>query len=63
MYRHFDGLAATLQRQGQSLVFAMNAGMYHSNRDAVGPYIEVGIEHSHLNDAELQDAVDQYNAL
>ncbi len=49
VYRHFDALAATLQQQGQNLVFAMNAGMYHPNRDAVGLYIEGGIEHSKIN--------------
>ncbi|MEH6725947.1 MAG: phosphodiester glycosidase family protein [Hyphomicrobiales bacterium] len=49
VYRHFDGLAETLQRHGQSLVFAMNAGMYHSNRDAVGLFIEEGIERSKIN--------------
>ena len=29
---------------GQDLVFAMNAGMYHDNREPVGHYIENGVE-------------------
>lgn len=49
VYRHFDVLAAALQRQGQNLVFAMNGGMYHANRDPVGLFVEDGVERSRLN--------------
>ena len=40
----FDRLAGTLAAAGQSLVFAMNAGMYHADRRPVGLYIEDGQE-------------------
>lgn len=49
VYRHFDVLAATLQRQGQNLLFAMNGGMYHANRDPVGLFIKDGSEQSKIN--------------
>jgi uncharacterized protein YigE (DUF2233 family) len=38
----FGGIAA--QPDVGTLVFAMNAGMYHDNRDPVGHYIEDGVE-------------------
>jgi uncharacterized protein YigE (DUF2233 family) len=40
LYGQFDALAADLEAQGLELVFAMNAGMYHSDRTPVGLYIE-----------------------
>lgn len=49
LYRHFDALKASLEVREQSLVFAMNAGMYHANRDAVGLFIEDGIERFKIN--------------
>lgn len=49
VYRHFDALKASLEVREQSLVFAMNAGMYHANRDAVGLFIEDGIERFKIN--------------
>lgn len=49
VYRHFDALAASLEANGQVLVFAMNAGMYHTNRDAVGLFIEDGVERYKIN--------------
>lgn len=49
VYRHFDTLAASLETYGQDLVFAMNAGMYHTNRDAVGLFIEDGNERYKIN--------------
>lgn len=49
VYRHFDALAASLETNEQDLVFAMNAGMYHANRDAVGLFIEDGIERYKVN--------------
>ena len=44
LYGQFDALAADLEAQGLELVFAMNAGMYHSDRAPVGLYVEAGEE-------------------
>lgn len=41
---HFSRLGQLLARSGQSLRFAMNAGMYHSDRSPVGHYVENGVE-------------------
>ncbi|WP_089881911.1 phosphodiester glycosidase family protein [Citreimonas salinaria] len=41
---HFATLDAALEAQGRDLVFAMNAGMYHADRDPVGHYVENGTE-------------------
>lgn len=41
-YRHFHRLESALEGQGETLRFAMNAGMYHSDRSPVGLYIEDG---------------------
>ena len=41
-YGHFSALKYDLSRQGQELVFAMNAGMYHEDRSPVGHYVEDG---------------------
>lgn len=41
---HFSRLGQMLAQTGQSLSFAMNAGMYHSDRSPVGHYVEDGIE-------------------
>lgn len=49
VYRHFDALATSLETNGQDLIFAMNAGMYHTNRDAVGLFIEDGIQRYKIN--------------
>nr|WP_234988724.1 phosphodiester glycosidase family protein [Tropicibacter naphthalenivorans] len=43
-YGHFAPLAEDLSRGGEELVFAMNAGMYHEDRSAVGHYVENGVE-------------------
>lgn len=40
----FDRLRETVAGQGQRLVFAMNAGMYHPDRRPVGLYLEQGRE-------------------
>jgi len=40
----FERLNAMLARQGETLGFAMNAGMYHPDRSAVGLYIENGVQ-------------------
>jgi uncharacterized protein YigE (DUF2233 family) len=41
-YGQFSAVEAALAEQGQTLAFAMNAGMYHTNRRPVGLYIEDG---------------------
>jgi uncharacterized protein YigE (DUF2233 family) len=40
----FSKINAALKPQGQQLAFAMNAGMYHSDRAPVGHYVENGTE-------------------
>ncbi|MEO0608653.1 MAG: phosphodiester glycosidase family protein [Pseudomonadota bacterium] len=37
-YRQFDTLERELDEQGETLVFAMNGGMYHEDRSPVGFY-------------------------
>lgn len=41
-YRTFSRLAAALERQGRTLRFAFNAGMYHRDLTPVGLYVEAG---------------------
>ena len=43
-YGNFSTLERALQAQGKSLTFAMNGGMYHTDRSPVGHYIENGVE-------------------
>ena len=43
-YGQFDTLNTALEEDGKTLLFAMNAGMYHADRSPVGLYIENGIE-------------------
>ncbi|SMX46257.1 phosphodiester glycosidase family protein [Actibacterium lipolyticum] len=40
----FGRVRNLVQEQGKTLTFAMNAGMYHKDRSAVGLYIEDGVE-------------------
>jgi len=44
-----DAGADMLKTADKTLLFAMNGGMYHANRDPVGLYIEKGVEFSKLN--------------
>jgi uncharacterized protein YigE (DUF2233 family) len=44
----FSRLATLLEAQGQRLVFAMNAGMYHADRAPVGLYLEAGVQGGRL---------------
>jgi uncharacterized protein YigE (DUF2233 family) len=44
VYGHFSVLQFRLKEEGQQLVFAMNAGMYHGDRSPVGHYVEDGRE-------------------
>lgn len=46
---NFDRLSADVAKSGSSLIFAMNAGMYHSDRSPVGLLIENGVTRSALN--------------
>ncbi|CUH63296.1 hypothetical protein TG4357_00587 [Thalassovita gelatinovora] len=39
----FSRVDATLEQSGETLIFAMNAGMYHFDRQPVGHYLENGI--------------------
>ena len=39
-FKHFNVVNEKLAKDGERLVFAMNAGMYHQDRSAVGFYVE-----------------------
>ncbi|MFN0023359.1 MAG: phosphodiester glycosidase family protein [Parvularculaceae bacterium] len=43
-YGDFEAVNAKLAANGETLVFAMNAGMYHKDRSPVGLYVEDGAE-------------------
>ena len=45
-YGSFNNLNAALEAEGQTLGFAMNAGMYHRDLAPVGLYVEQGQEQS-----------------
>ena len=49
VFGSFDAVSDALTRQGEKLVFAMNAGMYHPDFRPVGLYIENGVEKGKLN--------------
>lgn len=51
-YRNFGRVDAALRDQGLRLAFAMNAGMYHPDRDPVGLLVEGGVERAPLVTAE-----------
>ncbi|WP_353475565.1 phosphodiester glycosidase family protein [Salipiger sp. H15] len=44
VWGHFSTLDAALREKGETLAFAMNAGMYHIDRAPVGHYVENGQE-------------------
>ncbi len=44
VYGSFRNLNDNLEAQGQTLGFAMNAGMYHRDLSPVGLYVEEGVE-------------------
>lgn len=48
-YGQFDAVATAARDKDETLVFAMNGGMYHDNRDPVGHYIEDGTQKVALN--------------
>ncbi len=49
IYGTFDAVNAALTTSDQRIVFAMNGGMYHPNRDPVGLYVENGVQTAKLN--------------
>lgn len=51
-YAHFSVIEAALDAKGQTLGFAMNAGMYHQDRRPVGLYIEDGATRAPLQTKE-----------
>lgn len=48
IYGTFNKVNAALEAEGQTLGFAMNAGMYHRDLAPVGLYVENGTEQSRL---------------
>ncbi|MCC5960955.1 MAG: phosphodiester glycosidase family protein [Rhodobacteraceae bacterium] len=52
VYGNFTTIDAALSREGKKLAFAMNGGMYHSDRRPVGLYIEDGTELARIVTAE-----------
>ena len=52
----FDRLERALQAQGERLVFAMNAGMYHPGRDPVGLFRGQGLSGAPQQEGRLQTA-------
>jgi uncharacterized protein YigE (DUF2233 family) len=49
LFNRFDRLARWAEAQGQNLVFAMNAGMYHSDFSSVGLFVADGKQEAPLN--------------
>ncbi len=49
-YGHFNWVNEALAENGESLIFAMNAGMYHEDRSPVGQYVQAHIEQTPLNE-------------
>lgn len=50
-YGQFSAIDRALAAEGQRLVFAMNAGMYHYDRAPVGHYVEDGTERMRVIDS------------
>ncbi len=48
-YRHFNFVNEALAAEDATLVFAMNAGMYHEDRSPVGYYRENDVDFSAIN--------------
>lgn len=51
-YRNIGRLKSDLERQGRTLLFAMNGGMYTPEHTAVGLYVENGTQYHELNTAK-----------
>jgi uncharacterized protein YigE (DUF2233 family) len=48
----FDLVNVALAAKGETLLFAMNAGMYHKDRTPVGLYVEAGVEQKKLSTSD-----------
>lgn len=48
VHGHFSSVNAELAKEGKTLEFAMNAGMYHEDRAPVGLYLEDGKQEQRL---------------
>jgi uncharacterized protein YigE (DUF2233 family) len=48
-YGSFSSLLRDLERKGETLVFAMNGGMYHPDYRPVGLFIENGVERAKIS--------------
>ncbi|MFC2951783.1 phosphodiester glycosidase family protein [Marinicaulis aureus] len=48
-YGHFNWVKEALAERGETLLFAMNAGMYHEDRSPVGFYREAGEDMAPVN--------------
>lgn len=48
-YRNIGRLKSDMERQGRTLLFAMNGGMYTPEHTPVGLYVESGTQHRRLN--------------
>lgn len=48
-FRSFRNVRKEMEKKGQTLVFAMNGGMYEEDRSPVGLYIEDGHEKKRIN--------------
>ncbi|KRB51898.1 hypothetical protein ASE04_10270 [Rhizobium sp. Root708] len=57
-YRDFSGFAEALKKRGQSLVFAVNAGMYLPDFSPIGLYVEDGKELRPASTARSDGATD-----
>jgi uncharacterized protein YigE (DUF2233 family) len=51
-FKRYSRLISWLHARDQTLVFAMNAGMYHSDFSAVGLFVANGAQHVALNTAK-----------
>ncbi len=54
LYGDFSRLASDVEAKGETLVFAMNAGMYDADFSPVGLYVEAGVEAHAANTAAGQ---------
>lgn len=48
VHGHFSSVTSELKKNGETLGFAMNAGMYHDDRAPVGLYLEDGTQEQRL---------------
>ena len=48
-FRHFSKLEAALKDKSETLIFAMNAGMFDRSRNPIGLYVERAVEKKKVN--------------